>query len=166
MKKNMLLIVSALLLGGCIRGEGLHRAMPFIEPCPHYNRLQVATYYGTNAPVKKPYGTVAPYYNEGEVKQPFERIAFMSCEGQMSEEAAILKAMLYRGADMGADGILLNAGGIGQEEMGVIPIQGEGQSTSVHVTRESINVRWGWMSQVGGNTFVFRAQAIRFKKSN
>jgi len=160
MKRNIILAVLAFVLGGCIRGEGLHRAMPFIEPCPHYNRLQVATYYGTNAAVKKPYGTVAPYYNEGEVKQPFERIAFMSCEGHMSEEAAILKAMLYRGADMGADGILLNARGVGQVE--TMP-NAEGSAAGENI---NLSIRWGWMAHVGGDTYVYRAQAIRFKKSD
>ena len=27
-------------------------------PCRHYNRLQVAAFYGPGRPIKKPYGTV------------------------------------------------------------------------------------------------------------
>jgi hypothetical protein len=139
MKSKLLLILGAVLLSGCL------------EPCPHYNRLQVATFYGPEKPDKKPYGTVRPFYTAEEVKQPYEAIGFMSCEGSVAEEGAILKAMLYRAADMGADGILLNPGKISQE--------------NANQQSQNINVKWGWMALVGnGSTCAFRAQAIRFKK--
>src|SRR3974377_695750 len=77
------------------------------EPCPHYNRLQVAAYTGDNVVQKKPYGTIRPYQTLEEVGRPFEVIGLMTCEGSAAEEAGILKAMLYRAADMGADGVLL-----------------------------------------------------------
>jgi hypothetical protein len=135
----LFLFLAAFVFSGCL------------EPCPHYNRLQVATFYGAGKPIKKPYGTIKPYYTSADVPHPFEGIAFMSCEGSQGEEGAILKAMLYRAADMGADGILLDAGKIGQE----------------NTERKDVNINFkgGWMALIGnGNTCAFRAQAIRFKQ--
>ena len=157
MKIEPLIILFSLALSGvlcgCAEGNKL------IEPCPHYNRLQIATFYGTNQPIKKPYGTAVPFYNPSEVGHPYQAIAFMSCEGKMSEEAGILKAMLYRAADLGADGILLNARGVGQQE--TMP-NAEGPRSGENI---NVNIRWGWMSALGGDRYVFRAQAIRFKNA-
>src|SRR5947208_17123315 len=117
------------------------------EPCKHYNRLEVAAYFGPGQ--KKPYGTIRPYERPEEVGRPFEVIGFMSCEGSAAEEAAILKAMLYRAADMGADGLLLSPAKIGAED----------------VNGQRIDVRFGWMAMIGnGNQRAYRAQAIRFKE--
>jgi hypothetical protein len=135
----MLLAALFLALAGC-------------EPCPHYNRLQVASFYGPEKSIKKPYGTVRPFYTSDEVKEPYEAIGFMSCEGSVAEEGGILKAMLYRAADMGADGIILNPGKISQ---------GDADKKS-----ENINVKWGWMALIGNSSqCAFRAQAIRFTKA-
>jgi len=147
MKIELLPIFCAVILCGCANGD------KFIEPCPHYNRLQVATFYGQDKPDKKPYGTIRPFYTAEEIKQPYEAIGFMSCEGSVAEEGAILKAMLYRAADMGADAILLNPGKISQNDP--------------NATSQNINVRWGWAAMIGnGDHCAFRAQAIRFKKAN
>jgi hypothetical protein len=84
----------------------------------------------------------------------------MSCEGNVNEEAAIMKAMLYRAADMGADGILLSAKGFGQDE-------GTDHTASAPYTQSTqnlnINFRGGWMSLIGNSSdhCMFRAQAIR-----
>jgi hypothetical protein len=121
------------------------------EPCPHYNRLQAAPYYGTAQ--KKPYGTIRPYHSEGEVGRPFEVIGFMSCDGSSGEEGGILKAMLYRAADMGADGLLLGGPKVGMEDVSTAP------------GAQRLDVRFGWMTLVGNDKHVFRAQAIRFKDS-
>jgi len=148
MKHKLPIILCALALISCA------------EPCPHYNRLQVATFYGGQAPIKKPYGSVVPYYAPEDVPGKFKALAFMSCDGNVNEEAAILKAMLYRAADMGADAILLSAKGFAQDE-GVnhtanTPYTPNGQTMN-------INVRWGWMSLIGNSNdhCMFRAQAIR-----
>lgn len=138
MKQKLFFAFAAVLLVGCM------------EPCPHYNRLQVATFYGSAQPVKKPYGTVVPFYTADDIKRPYEAIGFMSCEGSVAEEAGILKAMLYRAADMGADGILLNPGKVSGE--------------SVEKPSENINFKMGWMAMIGNSgACAYRAQAIRFK---
>jgi hypothetical protein len=117
------------------------------EPCPHYRRLEVAAF--TGSPVtKKPYGTVKAFPTKEDVKQPYEVIGMMSCEGSAAEEAAIVKAMLYRAADIGADGVILNPPKVGAED----------------VTGGKVDVRIGWAALIGGgNQRAYRAQAIKFK---
>lgn len=121
------------------------------EPCKHYNRLQVVAYTGPVKAAKaerKPYGSIRPYNNAKEIGRNFEVIGFMSCEASAADEAAVLKAMLYRAADMGADGVLLNPA----------PISAE--STSAN----RIDVRLGWAAMIGnGDNREYRGQAIRFK---
>jgi len=146
MKTKLLLLLGVLLLSGC---GG--------EPCPHYNRLQVAAFYGTDPrPAKKPYGTVIPFDTPNDVKRPYRAIGFMSCEGTVGEEGGILKAMLYRAADMGADAIILNASGISQES-----ITPNNQKLNVNVTTGLIGEMIG-----NGNKRAFRAQAIQFTSTN
>ena len=71
----------------------------------------------------------------------------MSCEGSAAEEAAIVKAMLYRAADMGADGVILNPPKVGAED----------------VTGGKVDVRLGWVALIGGGSQrAYRAQAIKF----
>ena len=150
MKQKLAIVLCpiVLMLAGCL------------EPCPHYNRLQVATFYGPGVPDKRPYGSVVPYYTTEDVPGKYRAVAFMSCEGNVNEEAAIMKAMLYRAADMGADGILLSAKGFGQDE----GVNHTANTQFVQSTQNmNINVRWGWMSLIGnsGDHCMFRAQAIR-----
>jgi len=87
--------------------EGIAR-----EPVIHYNRLNVVSFTGRGqrfpTPPQRPYGTVKVFETRDDVKQPFDLIGMMSCEGEAKEEAEIIRAMLYRAADMGADGIILN----------------------------------------------------------
>jgi hypothetical protein len=98
---------------------------------------------------KKPYGTVRPYQTAKEVGRPFETMGFMSCEAPAADEAAVLKAMLYRAADMGADGVLLNP----------MPLSGES-------TTNDLDTHVGWAAVIGnGDDRAYRAQAIRFKDS-
>jgi hypothetical protein len=140
MKKSLLILLGALVLSGCG------------APCPHYNRLQVAAFYGSVRPAKKPYGTVIPFDTPNDVKRPYRVIGFMSCEGTVGEEGGILKAMLYRAADMGADGILLNAAKISQEN-----ITANNQKLNINVTTGLVGEMIG-----NGNKRAFRAQAIQF----
>jgi hypothetical protein len=122
--------------------------MTACEPCKHYNRVQVAAYAGKG--VKKARGTIMAYQTTKDVGHPYEVIGFMGCDADAGDEAAVLRAMLYHAADMGADGLLLSAQGIAAE--------------SLHPEAEKIDVRWGWMTMVGnGQNRLFRAQAIRFK---
>lgn len=116
------------------------------EPCKHYNRLQVAAFAG--GPVqKRPYGTIEVFQTADDVKRAFKPIGLMTCEGSAEEEAAILNAMLYRAADMGADGVVLNTGGVG--------------GASAETSR--IDVRFGWAAFIGnGHQRAYRAEAIRF----
>src|ERR1039457_4640879 len=80
------------------------------ESTPHYNRTKVLT-LGTPLP-KKPYGTVKLYQSKEEVPGNYDVIAMMSVEGNAGEEAAFIKAFLYRAADLGADGMILYRGSI------------------------------------------------------
>ena len=143
MKINLLILFSVLILSGC-------------APCQHYNRLQVAAFYGSAKPVKKPYGTVIPFDTPNDVKRSYRVIGFMSCEGSVGEEGGILKAMLYRAADMGADGILLNASKISQENL-----TANNQKMNINVTTGLIGEMIG-----NGNKRAFRAQAIQFTSTN
>lgn len=116
------------------------------EPVRHYNRLSVAQ-FGSKLP-KKPYGTVKAFTSAKEVPQPFEVIGFLSCEGSPAEDAGIVNAMLYRAADMGGDGVILNTGSAGVTEPGA----------------QKIDVRVGGPGFFGfGNQSVYRSQVIRFK---
>jgi hypothetical protein len=59
--------------------------------------------------------------------------------------------MLYRAADMGADGIILNPPRVGHED----------------VTGQRMNVQIGWAALIGnGDQCAYRAQAIKFKDSS
>lgn len=121
------------------------------EPCRHYNRLQVVAYSGpvkAEAPARKPYGTIKPYDTAQDVGKPFEVIGLMSMEGPAADEATVLKAMLYRAADMGADGIILNPATMGSQPQ----------------SETKVDVRVGWAAFIGnGSDRAYRAQAIRFK---
>ncbi len=116
------------------------------EPVRHYNRLQIAPYMGSLP--RKEYGTVKVFQTVDEIKRPYEVIGMMSCEGSAAEEASIVNAMLYRAADMGADGLVLNSARAGAED----------------VSGKKVDVRIGWAALIGsGNQRAYRAQAIRFK---
>jgi len=129
-----LLFLAAWLVVGC-------------EPVRHYNRLQVANFSGPTKPTRKPYGTVKIFQTAKEIKHPYEVIGMMSCEGSAAEEAGIINAMLYRAADLGADGVLLNTATAGAED----------------VTGSRINIQYGAPMLGNGNQRAYRAQAIRFK---
>jgi hypothetical protein len=142
MKLSLLPILFALLICGC-----------GAPPCRYYNRVQVAAFYGQkNPPNKKPYGTVVPFDTPSDVKRPYRVIGFMSSEGRVGEEGGILEAMLYRAADMGGDGIILNASSIGQEEL-----QPNSQKLNVNVTTGLIGAMIG-----NGTKRAFRATVINF----
>jgi uncharacterized protein YcfL len=152
MKINLLLVVGGLLLCGCASSEPRH------EQSRYYKRLEVAEFNGGGPHVKKPYGSVVPFNTDDEVKQPYEPIGFMTFEGKMSEESGILKAMLDRAADLGADAVILNAKGMSSELV-----------TTREMRQENVNMtyRWGWMALVAGTAdrYVYRAQAIRYKNA-
>jgi len=117
------------------------------EPTRCYNRLQVAPFAGAGP--KKPYGTVEAFQTAADVKRPFKVVGLMTCEGSAEEEGQIVKAMLYRAADLGADGVLLTVpNGIG------------GDATP---QTQKVDVRLGWAALLGGgNNRSYRAEAIRF----
>ena len=80
----------------------------------------------------------------------------MSCEASAGDEAGILKAMLYRAADMGADGILLNAAQVSQET-----VEPNSQKFNVNVTTGLIGEMIG-----NGNKRAFRAENAAFPPAN
>lgn len=96
------------------------------EPTPHYNRTKVLTF--ANPLPKKPYGTVkliqsqTPYGTpQAEIEGKYDVLALMTVEGHAGEEAAFIKAFLYRAADLGADALILYRGDVvgGQEGMAI-----------------------------------------------
>jgi hypothetical protein len=116
------------------------------EPCQHYNRLQVVAYAGPAT--KRPHGTIKPYETGAEVGRPFEVIGLLVCEASAQDETAVLKAMLYRAADMGADGIVLHPA----------------KATAEGAAASLVDTRSGWATLVGnGSDRGYRAEAIRFK---
>jgi hypothetical protein len=78
------------------------------ESTPHYNRTKIVmvgtTFY------KKSYGTVKLFQSKAEVTGTYDVIALMSVEGKAGDEAAFIKAFLYRAADVGADGLIFYRG--------------------------------------------------------
>jgi hypothetical protein len=116
------------------------------EPVHHYNRLQVASF--EQGLPRRPYGSVKVFREASDVDRPYEVVGEMSCEASAGDEAGILNAMLYRAADMGADGLLLND---------LIRVPGEQVGGSV-------DYRYGWAALIGnGDQRSYRALAIRFK---
>ncbi|HBZ70135.1 MAG TPA: hypothetical protein DEP35_10540 [Deltaproteobacteria bacterium] len=117
------------------------------EPVRHYNRLQVASF--EQGLPRRPYGSVKVFRDASDIGRPYEAIGMMSCEGSAGDEAGILNAMLYRAADMGADGVLLN-------DVPRIPREQVGGS---------VDFRYGWAALIGnGDQRAYRAEAIRFKE--
>jgi hypothetical protein len=122
------------------------------EPVPHYNRLKAASFLKPDAnPEAKPYGSVAVFQTANDVKQPYDLVGILSCEGSAAEEAPILNAMLYRAADMGGDGVLLGAPKNSGEAPANGPAEGEVQS--------------GWATSTGrGKRRGYRSWVIKFKQ--
>jgi len=117
-----------------------------ITACPHYNRLQVAALAGHGE--KRPYGTVTVFQNKAQIPRPYIVVGIMSCEGSIAEEAAILNAMLFRAADLGADAVLLGVPAIGAENL----------------DPDRIDIRFNnpmWFGD--GNKRAYRAHAIKFQ---
>jgi len=144
-KTVVLILASISLLSGCG------------EPCPHYNRLQVAAFYGSGTPpTPKPRTAVIPFDTPADVGRPYRPIGFMSCEGSVGEEGGILKAMLYRAADMGADAIILNPPQISQE------------TVELNSQKMNVNVTSGLIGEMIGNSDkrAYRADAILFTTTN
>jgi hypothetical protein len=103
MKKMILPVVAVLsLILGC-------------ESTPHYNRTKIVM-VGPTLP-KKSYGSVKLFENKVDVTGQYDVLALMSVEGNAGDEAAFIKAFLYRAADVGADAIILYRGSVvaGQE---------------------------------------------------
>lgn len=148
--KLVLTCLLPLLVSAC----ATHQVTWLTEPCPHYKRIQVAAFDGAIKPEPRQYGTVKPYQLPEDIGQPYDQIGFMSCQGSANEEAAILNAMLYRAADMGADGIILNAPGVANETL---------------KSPDSINIQirtrgWGLLSgNPNSDQRIFRAYAFRLK---
>jgi hypothetical protein len=99
MKATAALLVAtiAALLSGC-------------ESTPHYNRTKVVTLI-PGLP-KKPYGSVRLYQDKSELPAAYDVISILTVEGSAGDEAAFIKAFLYRAADEGADGLILYRGNV------------------------------------------------------
>jgi hypothetical protein len=133
--RGLVALSAVLILTGC-------------EPVRHYRRLTVACYTGPvqkyPTPPKKPYGSVKVFQTKEDVAEKYEALGMMTCEGEAEEEAAIVNAMLYRAADMGADGLILTPPGTGGET--------------------ATNVRLSWGLMPNNSHRAFRAEAIKFVK--
>jgi hypothetical protein len=75
------------------------------EPTQYYNRTKVVNL----APLwpRKEFGNVKLYQSKDDVQGAYYVAAIMSVEGRAGDEAAFIKAFLYRAADLGADGLIL-----------------------------------------------------------
>lgn len=67
---------------------------------------------------KKPYGSVKLFENKSDVTGQYDVVALMTVEGNGGDEAAFVKAFLYRAADVGADGLILYRGSIAAGQQG------------------------------------------------
>jgi hypothetical protein len=139
-KSIILILATFLFLVGCA------------EPTPHYDRTKVLN-FGNPLP-KKRYGTVqliqsdTPYSSvQKNLERKYDVLALMTVEGRAGEEAAFIKAFLYRAADLGADAIILYRGNVvgGQDGMGVATTKG------------------GFAFTNPSQDAVYRAEAIRYK---
>jgi hypothetical protein len=74
------------------------------ESTPHYDRTKVVI-LGPVYP-KKPYGSVKLFQGKESVTGAYDVIALMTVDGSVGDEAAFLKAFLYRAADLGADAVI------------------------------------------------------------
>jgi hypothetical protein len=135
--KSLALLVTLLLpvISGC-------------ESTPHYNRTKVV-FLGQPSP-KKPYGTVKLFQAKEEATKPYDVIALMSVSGNAGEEAAFIKAFLYRGADMGADAVIFYRVSLagGQEGGGFLAGRNGAFGLPTHPTQDG----------------VYRGEAIHFKE--
>jgi hypothetical protein len=87
------------------------------ESTPHYNRTKVLA---LEAPLpKKPYGTVKLFQSKQEVTGKYDVMALMTVDGNPGEEAAFIKAFLYRAADLGADAIIFYRGDVAAGQQGL-----------------------------------------------
>ena len=91
-KVCIFLITVALTLVGCQ------------EPTRHYDRTEVVALESPRP--KKRYGSVKFYQSKADVPGHYDIIAILSVEGKAGEEAAFIKAFLYRAADLGGDGVI------------------------------------------------------------
>jgi hypothetical protein len=141
MKKTIipLLVVLALLVG-CA------------EPTPHYKRTKILN-LGESFP-KKSYGSVkliqsdTPYGTaQKQIEGKYDVIALMTVEGHAGEEAAFIKAFLYRGADLGADAIILYRGNVVSGQDGLAVGTSKGGFGYTNPTQDA----------------VYRGEAIHFK---
>ena len=138
MKKSVvLLLATASLFVGC-------------EPVPHYNRVKAAAMAGepVEVPVSKqgkvkPYGSVKLFQNKSEVTQKYKVLALMTVSGDPGDEARFITAFLYRAADMGADGVVLDP---------------ENKTSTA-----STQVNFGWVPSVT-TARSYRAEANRFEQ--
>lgn len=87
------------------------------ESTPHYDRTKVVV-IGTTYP-KKAYGTVKLFQDKAEVPGQYDVIALMSVEGNAGDEAAFIKAFLYRAADLGGDAIIFYRGNVVGGQTGI-----------------------------------------------
>lgn len=138
MKQYPLTIAATLLLlaAGC-------------EPVQHYNRVRSAPFMA--AQPKIPVSSVHVYQTAEEIKAKYEVVALFTVDGDAADEAAMLNAMLYRAAAIGANGLLLNP---------PRATAGEDPGTS---NNQNMNIRLGWAALIdsNGNRRIYRAQAIK-----
>ena len=134
MNRLSALLITACLLAGC-------------ESTPHYNRTKVVTLI-PGLP-KKPVGAIRLYQDKSEVSGSYEIVSILTVEGSAGEEAAFIKAFLYRAADEGADALILYRGTVaaGVEGGGFIVNHNGGFGIPGKVIQDA----------------VFRGEAIRMK---
>ena len=71
------------------------------ESTPHYDRTKLVT-FGPAFP-KKPFSAEHFYWKKEEVPVPYDVIGLMTLEGNPGDEAAFIKAFLYRAVSAGSE---------------------------------------------------------------
>lgn len=118
------------------------------EPTEHYGRVSVAAFMPKD---KRPYGTVKVFEKPEDLGgRDYEKIGMLTCNGSPEQEAGILNAMLYRAADMGGDGLLLDDTKV------------DARPERAGETR--VDVRWGLMTLMGDvNRRIYKAYVIELR---
>ena len=135
----LLLCASGLLLTGCHTYD-----MNGDVPMRYAANVQVVNYESI---VRPPAKTIQIFDSPSQIKQPYHVIGLLLRPGKSNDEALILKALIWRARQLGADGVILLGGRSDGGQEGFMFGNGRGIIGSTSPTEP-----------------IFHAQAIMFDK--
>ena len=105
MKKNhrLLFLATVFAVAGCANNS----PQSYEKPPPKANRVQVLMYDNPRPATQH----LDVYAVNQEPKQPYKKIALMTCEGRVDQQVVMTTAIYYRARMVGADGVI-DAGAI------------------------------------------------------